>query len=129
MTIVDGEIDMKHVNFDPHPPSNAVGSTNAPVTEVLTAYTPSQDEDYARRSRRFADMLKTSADGCKGVATGWIIEQGEGDRKNAFVSVIGWESKEHHLLFRDSKTFQDSVHLVREGATGLAAHHVSFVEQ
>ena len=129
MKIIDGSVDMKHVNFDPHPPSNAVGTTNVPVTEVLTAYTTSKDQSYEAASRKLLRLVESSADGCKGVSGGWVIEEGEGEKKCAFVSAIGWESKDHHMQFRDTQTFKDNIYLIREGSTELAVHHVCFVEK
>ena len=135
MTIVDGDIDMRHANFHPHPPSNAVGSTSAPVTEVLTAYLSEKNEDYAANSRKFGEMIKTKADSCKGVSSGWIVEKvthsslGDGEKGNAYINVIGWESKEKHMQFRETQDFKDNIHLLRTNAKGLEVHHTAFIER
>ena len=135
MTIMDGDVDMRHANFDPHPPSIAMGSATAPVTEVLTAYVLEKSEKYAANSRKFGEMIKSEAEGCKGVSSGWILEEvapsssTDGEKGHAYINVIGWESKEKHMQFRQTQVFKDNIHLLRTGTKGLEVHHTSFVQK
>ena len=133
-SILDGPIDLKHASFDPHPPSNAVGESNAPVTEVLLATLSSKDEDYAINAAKFAKLTKDNANGCKGASTGWIREQVEHEKLDeaqkgfAYAIVIGWESKDVHLAFRETTTFRENISLIRDGAQALQVNHTSFNE-
>ena len=133
-TLTHGPIDLRHVEFEPWPPTKAVGKSSAPVTEVLTAYVETQDANYATQTKSFLSILEAEAQACTGVSSGWQLEQVaknlfEEDRKgHAHVSVIGWESKEKHLEFRETSTFKDNIHLLRDGSKGLEVNHTTFEE-
>lgn len=131
--IMDGSVNMRHATLDPHPPSNAVGNTSAPVTELIFAYLDGRDETYEANAKKFGEMLVSKSDACKGVSTGWVREQlaaphgDTSDKKDVFIILVGWESKEKHMEFRGSKDVQDNIHLIRKGV--LDVHHTSFVEK
>lgn len=102
MTIVDGSIDMRHVQFDPHPPSAAVSSSMSPVTEVLTAYLAEKDDQYPERAKKFGEILSSKASGFRGIARGWVFEEiakpdSDDEKGPAYMAVIGWESVEKHM--------------------------------
>ena len=132
-SILDGSVIMRHATLDPHPPSNAVGNTSAPVTEVLYAYLDGRDETYESNAKKFGEILVSKSDACKGVSTGWVRELlaapnvDASDKKDVFILLVGWESKEKHMEFRGSKDFQDNIHLIRKGT--LDMHHTSFNEK
>ncbi|KAL2058849.1 hypothetical protein ABVK25_000141 [Lepraria finkii] len=134
MTIVDGPLTMHHANFTPHPPSAALSHTTSPVTEVLTCVLPSQDESFEKNVNKFLDIIKEKAEGGKAAAQGWIIEDvehenlGAGKKGKAFVCMMGWESLDAHLKFRETSDFKDNIHLLREGPVGVEVHHTAFVE-
>jgi heme-degrading monooxygenase HmoA len=44
-------------------------------------------------------------------------EEGAGMGK-AVVLCIGWESKERHMAFRETESFKENIHFLREGVTG-----------
>ena len=133
--VFDGDPTVHHVNFEPHPPSAAVGNSTAPITEVLTVYLSEKDEAYAANSKKFGSILLSHADACKGVSTGWLIENvthpslGDGKKGYAYVSVLAWESKEAHFAFRETQVFKDNINMVREGAKGVEIHHTAFVQK
>ncbi|KAG8532767.1 uncharacterized protein KY384_002645 [Bacidia gigantensis] len=136
MTIVNGGFTMRHANFEPHPPSKVVGKTNAPVTEVLTAYVEAKDEGYAANVTKFGHKLQDErVQGFKGFSSGWVMENvehekfGEGKKGHAYVAVFGYETMEDHARVRDSQFFKDNIGLIREGAAGLQMHHVCFDEK
>ena len=103
MTIVDGPIDMRHVQFDPHPPSAAVSSARSPVTEVLTAYLSEKNDKYAENAKKFEDIVRSKASGLRGMASGWVVEEiakpgsSDDDKGPAYMGVIGWESVQEHM--------------------------------
>ena len=136
MTFVDGEIAMHHACFRPHPPSAAVSGTCSPVTEVWTTYLDGRSEEFEENIARFGQIVLDKADGCRALSSGWAMEEvehesfGPGKKKgNAYVTVIGWDSKEKHMAFRETPDFMDNIHLVRrDEVRGMTMHHVSFVE-
>ena len=135
VSLLDGPIDMKHASFDAHPPSKAVGKSTAPVTELLLAFLSSKDESYAVNASKFGKLTEDNAEGCKGVCTGWVREQvehekfGQGQKGFVYAFVIGWESKEVHLAYRETSAFKDSISLIREGALALQVNHTAFEER
>lgn len=44
----------------------------------------------------------------------------------AYVAVIGWESVERHLAFRETEAFLKVVDPLRKASTGAELHHVVF---
>ncbi|KAL9637211.1 MAG: hypothetical protein Q9164_002338 [Protoblastenia rupestris] len=136
MTIVDGEIEMRHANFEPHPPSAAVSGTTSPVTEVLTMYLEKKDEGFSKKVGQLGEVVLSKADGCRAVSSGWVIEEveheclGKGKKGNACVMVIGWESKEKHMEFKETQDFKDNIQLIRsDEVKGTEMHHTSFSEK
>ena len=128
MTIVDGPFTMLHANLTPHPATAALG-TASPVTEVLTAYFEKEDNDFAAKATQLTKAISENADGFKGAAGGWVIEdvEYEGKKGKAYVAMIGWESVEAHMAFRETTAFKENIHLIREGPLGMELHHTEFV--
>ena len=135
MTIIDGKLTMLHANFDPHPPSAAVSSTTSPVTEVITAYFTSHDAAFEENVKKLTGVLKEKAEGFRAASGGWIVEDveheslGEGKKGKAYAAVIGWESVEAHMKFRETEDFKQGIHLLRDGPVKLEVHHTKFVER
>ena len=135
MSIVEGPLTMYHANLNPHPPSAAVSSTSSPVTECLTCYFSSLDPAYKENYNKFITAVSEKADGPKAAAGGWLVEEvehekiGSGKKGKAFVGFLGWESVEAHKKFRETKAFNDNIHLIREGPVALEVHHTVFVEK
>lgn len=44
----------------------------------------------------------------------------------AYVAVIGWESVERHLAFRETEAFSKVIGPLRKATTGAELHHVAF---
>ena len=135
MSIVDGSITMQHASFNPHPPSAPISHTTSPVTEVLTCVLPSQDETFEKNALKLLNVVKEKAEGYKASAHGWIIEDVEheklesGKKGKAFLALLGWESLEAHMKFRETNDFKNNIHLLREGPVGMEVHHTAFVEK
>ncbi len=121
---------MYHANFTPHPPTAALG-TASPVTEVLTSYLEKQDDGFPAKIDKFIKVLSDNAEGFKASSAGWVIEDVEYKEKKgkAYVTLLGWESVEAHMKFRETQAFKDHAHLIREDPLGLEVHHTIFVEK
>ena len=116
----------------PHPPTHAFG---APVVEVLTAYFPStlspeEKDSWYQNFRKFMEKLIVDAEGLVAEAHGWVVEEltWESKKSRAFVCCIGWDSIEKHMAHRETTSFKESIHLLRDGVGGPEVHHVKFSE-
>lgn len=133
---------IKHVTVNPFPPEDVLDKTRSPVTEVLTAFFPS-DYDIASRAtatRRLEEFtsnaLKSSPD-WRGISYGWSVEndvpvRGDESKTGAMlIALIGWPSVEAHEKFRETDNFKENIGLLREipGLIKLAAFHVSCASQ
>ncbi|CAD6573718.1 MAG: hypothetical protein ASARMPREDX12_006216 [Alectoria sarmentosa] len=130
MTIVDGPLTMLHANFAPHPPTAALG-TASPVTEVLTFYFEGENDGFDSKLRQFIKVISDNAEGFKAASGGWVIEDVEykGKKGKAYVAILGWESVEAHMNFRETQTFKDSINIVRADPLGMEVHHTEFLER
>ena len=135
MSIVDGSLTMYHANLKPHPPSAAISSTHSPVTECLTCYFSSLDSSFEENFNRFVAAASEDTAGIRAAAGGWLVEDiehekiGPGKKGKAFAAFLGWDSVEAHKKFRETDTFKDNIHLLREGPVALEVHHTVFVEK
>lgn len=78
----------------------------------------------------FADALQTHAEGYRNISKGWVDGRIEsrivaGDA-TAYIAVIGWESLERHLAFRETEAFKRVIDPLRKATTGAELHHVAF---
>ena len=136
MTITDGHVSLCHANFDPHPPSAAL--SRAPVTERLTLYfsadiPEAEIKSFDNNVKKFLNVLKENAgDGFKALAVGWVVEEldreGVEGKAKALTGVIGWDSVEAHMKFREHPAFKENAGLLREGVKAAEIHHVKFQE-
>lgn len=129
MTIVDGPLTLYHANLTPHPATAAALGTASPVTEVLTCYFEKEDDGFESKVNRLFKAVSENAEGFKGAAGGWVIEDVEYQEKKgkAYLGVLGWESVEAHMKFRETQAFKDNIHLLREDPLGMDVHHTKFV--
>lgn len=120
---------MHHANFSPHPPSAALGPTS-PVTEVLTCYFEGKADGFEGRFDGLIRGISDSeaAEGFKGAAGGWMVDEVEykGEKRKAFVGLVGWESVEAHMAFRETQAFRDNIPLLRQESLGMELHHTKF---
>ena len=130
MTIVDGPFTMRHATFTPHPATPALG-TSSPVTEVVTCYFEKENEGFQSKIDQLVKAISENAEGFKGAAGGWVFEdvEYEGKKGKAYVWLLGWESVEAHMAFRETQAFRDNIHLLREDPLGSEMHHTKFVEK
>jgi hypothetical protein len=50
----------------------------------------------------------------------------EGVRRKAFTALLGWESKGHHMRFRETELFRENIGLIRVKNRGAEMFHVEF---
>lgn len=133
LSILDGEIKMYHINFQPHPPSAALSDTNAPVTEVLTMFFPagissSDQEAYSQKLQTFPAP--------RGAVAGWQVEESfpyekaEGGKAKVFTALLPWQSVKEHQDFRETQEFKDHISIIRQapGLQGMNVVHVKCTE-
>ncbi|KAL8763499.1 MAG: hypothetical protein Q9184_000711 [Pyrenodesmia sp. 2 TL-2023] len=122
MSILDGPMDVYHANLTVHPPSSSLNPDAASVVEVVGQYfsTGLSDSDklsFESNLDQFAKVLEDEARGYRGFLGGWVVEEldhpeVEGKAK-LWQSVIGWESVEAHMTFRETEAFKSNVHLMQ----------------
>ena len=86
---------------------------------------------YEQNFSKFIKGLKEHADGYKGYASGWFVEELEHEsvegKGKAYFAAIRWESVEKHLACRETEEFKAIRGLLRtEGVKGLEMYHVKF---
>lgn len=132
---MDGPPTVYHVHFAPHSPASLLSVTLSGVLEHLIFYfEPGLGE--AERAKwekvytNFLHVIASYAEGFKGVAAGWIEEelQYEGNAATAFLAMLGWQSVEAHLAYRETKEFEESIGAIVEGCKERVVHHVKFQE-
>ena len=130
MTIIDGALTMHHANFSPHPPTAVLG-TAAPVTEVLTAYFEKENDGFDAKVKKLFGIISDNTAAFKAGAGGWVVEDVEfkGKKAKAYVGLLGWESVEAHVSFRENQAFKDNIQLLRQDPLGLEVHHTKFIEK
>jgi len=119
------DIAIRHFIPSPFPPSIP---SRAPCTEVATFYNVTTE--FASRVQAFVEAVEEGKpDGYLGFSHGPVVEEiakMEGDTKgNAHVLLMGWESKEKHMAFRETTLFKENIPLLREGHGGV--NMVSYV--
>lgn len=130
-TLLSGAPSLYHIEF-----SSAGGftaATSAPVTEVATFYLDSKSSSFETNARKFEKVItEGSAEGLLGASSGWSVEDieheklGAGNKGKAWVLVVGWQSKEAHIAFRETALFKENIGLLRDGPKGVEMHHVAF---
>jgi len=128
----DGPLSLYHVHFEPFPPSVAFSE----ATEFITAYFPadysSEDQQTFHDSmKKFGAIVKSAWEGCRGSVGGWVAEELEdpktSEKAKAYIALIGWQSVQSHMDFRETQSFKDNIHVLR-GAKDLKNVAVVHVE-
>ncbi|KAG4426563.1 hypothetical protein IFR04_000445 [Cadophora malorum] len=115
-----------HVAFSPFPPKIV---TRAPVIEFATFL--DTKPHFLSNVEKFMKGIGTP-DECYGSAWGDSVETDVGKHSDgsvkgkATVLLIGWESKEAHMRFRESDVFEKNIGLLREGMGGVEMFHIPF---
>ncbi|KAK2599521.1 hypothetical protein N8I77_011272 [Diaporthe amygdali] len=131
--ILGGHHFTKHFNLAPYPHT----ALRAPVTEILLIWFPSDASQEVRdaattRLQKFADAISEYAD-IKAINFGWGVENDfpvrdgeEGQKGSVLTAQVGWSSIEAHIQFRETDTFKDNIHLLREieGKIKMTMFHV-----
>ncbi|KAF2096783.1 hypothetical protein NA57DRAFT_78376 [Rhizodiscina lignyota] len=109
---------------------------DAPATEIVYWYfaADSVPADFGDVWDTFVkSAVEPAVDaGAWGEASGWIKEdvefkslQGETLKGKAYVCFIGWESRDHHLRFRETEAFKTHMPEVRKHIQGIEVYHVA----
>ncbi|CAJ2510121.1 Uu.00g060210.m01.CDS01 [Anthostomella pinea] len=126
MSLVDGEPKMMHADFKPE--GNATKCLSAPATEIATFYFDGEPpSDYFENVKKATEGAFKDADGILGWAVGTTHEEvaREGVKGKAAVLLIGWQSVDQHMAFRNTQVFRDNIHLLRGSAKRIEMHHVN----
>jgi len=133
VSLMNGRPSMYHAPLVP--PQSAIKVFMAPTVEIVTMYCSSEISEGEKKkcSQNFETFLKqlmVDAEGIVAEVNGWVIEQTDfkDEKALAFVCCIGWESIEKHVAHRQTKSFMETIHLLRSGTIGSEMHHVKFDE-
>ncbi|KIW76231.1 hypothetical protein Z517_10977 [Fonsecaea pedrosoi CBS 271.37] len=124
-----------HVHFEPFPPSAAFSE----VTEFITIYFPANysaedQKTFHENMKKFGVNVTRDWEGCRGAVGGWVAEELEdpktSEKARAYVELIGWESVDSHMKYRETPSFKDNVPLLRgaKDLKNLAMVHVATKE-
>lgn len=132
---------MHHAEFTPQKHSVAVETTTSVLrsspgaTEVATFYLdPSVSSSDAQAFEdafwKFSTEAIEKADGFTSTAGGWIVEDLEhekaGGKAKGYCVLIGWQSVEKHMAFRDTEAFEGFESL-KKYLKHVEAVHVKFI--
>jgi len=129
--ILDGSPQLVH--FELKSPSDLAAAVSAPVTEIATIFLLDKAESFDDNLSSFAEILAKHAEGFRGCAHSWILEDvqheslGPGVKGRACIMAIGWSSIAAHLAFKKTSAFQKGLELLSD-ARGSEIHHTIFSE-
>ncbi|KAI4744337.1 hypothetical protein E4T44_15121 [Aureobasidium sp. EXF-8845] len=129
--ILDGSPQLVH--FELESPSDLAAAASAPVTEIATIFLLEKTESFDGNLSLFAKILDENAEGFRGCAHSWILEDvqheslGAGVDGRACLMAIGWSSTSAHLAFKRTSAFQKGLELLSD-ARGSEIHHTIFSE-
>lgn len=128
-TIIGGDISLIHVDFQPE--GGATKAMGAPVTEVATFHFDGAPPDDAYDScKKFIEICEKEAEQkVYGWSYGITHEEIEKDgvKGKGAVLLIGWDSREDHMAFRETDVFKQNIQLLRQTAKGIEMHHTTFM--
>lgn len=81
------------------------------------------------------NIIKENAEGFRAASCGWVVEDveheslGDGKKGRVFKVVLGWDSVEHHMRFRETEVFKENAGLLREGPVKGDLHHTVFLQK
>ncbi|KIW00372.1 uncharacterized protein PV09_08083 [Verruconis gallopava] len=108
--------------------------TSAPVVEVLLFYAApdaGRDDELVAAVRELVDAGLKNGAAVTNVAAGWVVEPLEWPEKfegkaKAYRVVIGWESVEKHMEYRETDSFKQTIPAVRACVLATDMHHTVF---
>lgn len=128
-TIIDGAFGLVHVDFAPE--GGAKRAMSAPITEVATFYFDGEPPSDAYEScKKFIEVSeKEATQKVYGWAYGTTHEEveREGVKGKGTVLLIGWESQQDHMDFRETDVFKQNIQLLRQTAKSIEVHHTMFM--
>ena len=72
--------------------------------------------------KQFGANVQGDWEGCSGLAGGWVAEELEdpksSEKAKVYICLIGWESVDSHMKYRETQSFKDNIHMLR-GAKDL----------
>jgi len=123
---------MFHAHLTPHPPTKAF---EAPVVETIIIYfhgglSQTEKETYYKNFKNFMEQMIVDAKGLVAEAHGWVLEdlENEGKKQKAFMCFVGWDSVDMHMKHRETDSFKETIHLLRDGSEAIEMHHVKFAD-
>lgn len=128
-----------HVPFVPFPPTvlnNKGGQGKTAVAEVVYGFFPvdldiAQEQEILTHVQQFIDESQAAKPkGFSGEsAHGFVLEDMDfkGEQSRALMLILGWDSVESHMAYRDTKDFARTIPLLRTlpGLKGMQMWHVS----
>lgn len=113
---------LMHVDFT----SSIKGPCSAPFTEVVYYYVPAVSEELEKAWHTFVDNTRANKPkGLHDVASGWMREEVEhenfaaGVKGRAFVALVGWDSPEDHVRYRETEEFKKDILETRKHVKGV----------
>jgi hypothetical protein len=79
---------------------------------------------------RFVDVISKNSSGYVGNTGGWVVEDlpFEDQPGKTYVAVVGWESIQAHMAYRETQAFKDTIPELRGQMRGIAMHHTKFTK-
>jgi hypothetical protein len=125
---------MEAVHLHHFTQSNTKLLGSSPVVEVFTFH--DIEPGFLENAEKFADAVqKGKPKGYHGILYGKVMEKivrhkdvGNGDVQpgEAVVGMVGWDSVEAHMEFRETDLFKENIGLLREKTSGGEIFHVPF---
>ncbi|KAK8196901.1 hypothetical protein IWZ00DRAFT_181585 [Phyllosticta capitalensis] len=120
------------------PDASAASSTAAPVTELVSFYFAPDfvNADFDAPVAAFADAAAAHAKGLHAYTAGWAVEEDvehaslaeAGGKGKLWLLVVGWDSIDAHMAYRQTQAFRDTIGGLRAKSSGVEMHHVVFKE-
>lgn len=80
-------------------------------------YSDADKKTFVENFKKLIAAVENNADTHKASAGGWVVEQlpipGTSEKGLVWTALIGWESVEAHLAFRQTQAFKDNIHWFR----------------
>jgi len=131
MSIADGDpLVFCHADFKPE--GSLSKTFSAPVTEMAIFYfeggPPSDYLEGVDKLQKIFDEDKP--EGYLGASAGITYEELEKDgvKGKAAVVMIGWQSVDVHMAFRNTQSFKDNIHLLRASAKKIEMNHIAYMQ-